>query len=115
MAIGERIKQLRVRANLTQTELAEKVGLTYIQIGRYETGKSNPSSDVLQKLAAVLEISADFLMNGDQSEALSAQFTDKDLLKQFKAVQLLSPEDKNVVKTLIDALITKRQLQTLAN
>lgn len=115
MAIGDRIKQLRVMANLTQTELAEKVGLTYVQIGRYETGKSNPSSDVLQKLAAVLETSADFLMNGDHSEALSAQFTDKDLLKQFKAVQLLSPEDKAVVKTLIDALITKRQLQNLAN
>lgn len=115
MAIGERIKQLRAVAGLTQTELAEKVGLTYVQVGRYETGKSKPSSEVLQKLAVALETSTDFLMNGDQSEAISAQFTDKDLLKQFKAVQLLSPEDKNVVKTLIDALITKRQLQSLAN
>ena len=115
MAIGERIKQLRTIAGLTQSELAEKVGLTYVQIGRYETGKSNPSSKVLQKLASTLETSADFLMSGDQGEAVSAQFTDKDLLKQFKAVELLSTEDKNVVKTLIDALITKRQVQALAN
>lgn len=86
-----------------------------MQIGRYETGKSSPSSKVLQKLAAVLETSAHFPMNGDQNEALSAQFNDKDLLKQFKGVQLLNPEDKNMVKTLIDAHITKRQLQTLAN
>ena len=115
MAIGERIKQLRTIAGLTQSELAEKVGLTYVQIGRYKTGKSNPSSKVLQKLATTLEASADFLMSGDQSEAVSAQFTDKDLLKKFKAVELLSTEDKNVVKTLIDALITKRQVQALAN
>jgi transcriptional regulator with XRE-family HTH domain len=115
MAIGERIKHLRTVAGLTQTGLAERVGLTYVQVGRYETGKSSPSSEVLQKLAAVLETTSDFLMNGDQGDAVSAQFSDKDLLKQFKAVEQLSSEDKNVVKTLIDALITKRQVQALAN
>ncbi|WP_202866516.1 helix-turn-helix domain-containing protein, partial [Flavobacterium cupreum] len=41
--ISERIKQLRTENNLTQSELAEKVGLTYVQIGRYEKGKSNLS------------------------------------------------------------------------
>jgi predicted transcriptional regulator len=38
--IGERIKEFRTTLKLTQSELAEKVGLTYIQIGRYETQKS---------------------------------------------------------------------------
>ena len=38
--------------------------LTYIQIGRYETQKSAPSSDLLQKLAAVFGFTADFLMIG---------------------------------------------------
>lgn len=115
MAIAERIKQLRTAVGFTQTELADKIGLTYVQIGRYETGNSSPSFEVLQKLASVFETTSDFLMNGSQDDAVSAQFSEKDLLKQFKAVELLSSEDKNVVKTLIDALITKRQVQALAS
>ena len=51
MSIGERIKDLRTQKKLTQSDLAKMVGLTYIQIGRYETEKSNPSSYILQKLA----------------------------------------------------------------
>jgi transcriptional regulator with XRE-family HTH domain len=34
--VGKRIKELRTRAGLTQSGLADKVGLTYVQIGRYE-------------------------------------------------------------------------------
>ena len=65
-SVNERIKQLRIDNNLTQSELAEKVGLTYVQIGRYEKGKSNPSADILQKLATALNTSTDYLMNGEK-------------------------------------------------
>jgi transcriptional regulator with XRE-family HTH domain len=114
MTVGERIKELRLQKKLTQTELAKLVGLTYIQIGRYETNKSNPSADVLRKLAAALDTTTDFLMKGTEDEAVAAQLTDKELLKQFKQVEQLSPEDKNLIKTFIDAFLTKRQIQQLA-
>jgi hypothetical protein len=51
---------------------------------------------------------------GSQDEAVAAQLADKELLKQFKEVELLSPEDKHLVKTFIDAFITKRHVQELA-
>ncbi|VXD14804.1 hypothetical protein [Marinoscillum sp. 108] len=53
-------------------------------------------------------------MNGSQDEVVSAQLTDKELLKQFKAVEQLDAEDKHLVKTFIDAFLTKRQVQKLA-
>ena len=115
MGIGERIKDLRTKKKLTQTELANLVGLTYIQIGRYETQKSNPSSGVLQKLANTLETTTDFLMNGSQDEIVATQLTDKELLKQFKQVEQLGADDKHLIKTFIDAFITKRQIQKLAH
>ncbi|MXV14158.1 helix-turn-helix domain-containing protein [Pedobacter sp. HMF7056] len=114
MNIGERIKELRTAKKLTQAELAAKVGLTYIQVGRYETQKSAPSSDVLQKLAQALDTTTDFLMMGSHDEAVAAQLTDKELLRLFKLVEQLSPEDKHLVKTFIDAFLTKRQIQELA-
>lgn len=66
---------------MIQSHLAEIVGLTYIQVGRYEKGKSNPSAEVLQKLAAA----TDFLMNG-RTEQVQAQLSYKELLKQFREV-----------------------------
>jgi transcriptional regulator with XRE-family HTH domain len=114
MAIGERMKELRNGKGFTQTELAKRVGLTYIQIGRYENGKSKPSSEVLQKIAGELDTTADYLMNG-MDDIVTTQLQDKELYGQFKAVEKLSSEDKHLVKTFIDAFITKREVQKLAN
>jgi hypothetical protein len=46
---------------------------------------------------------------------VAAQVTDKELLKQFKQVELFNQEDKHLIKTFIDAFITKRQIQQLAS
>lgn len=114
MNIGERIKELRTAKKLTQSKLAEMVGLSYIQVGRYETLKSNPSSDVLQKLATALGTTTDYLMRGDSDDFISTQLTDKELLDQFVQVEKLNKEDKHLIKTFIDAFLTKRQVQQLA-
>jgi transcriptional regulator with XRE-family HTH domain len=114
MEIGERIKELRTAKKLTQSALAKIVGLSYIQVGRYETQKSNPSSDVLQKLANALGTTTDYLMQGNTNDIISSQLMDKELLNQFKEVEKLNNDDKYLIKTFIDAFLTKRQLQKLA-
>jgi len=114
MSVGDRIKELRLQLRLTQSDLAKKVGLSYIQIGRYEKQKSKPSAEVLQKLADALNTSADYLMNGDSGQIASTKITDRDLLELFQAVNVLDDQDKNMVKTFLDALITKRKVQSLA-
>jgi hypothetical protein len=48
-----------------------------------------------------------------QDEAVAAQLTDRELLKQFREVEMLSPEEKHPVKTFIDAFLTKRHIQEL--
>jgi len=115
MSIGTRIRELRNQKRLKQTELGAIVGLTYVQIGRYELGKAEPSSNMLSKLAKALDTTADYLVNDDMNDAsVTAQLTDRELLKQFKEVELLNAEDKHLVKTFIDAFITKRHIQELA-
>lgn len=114
MDIGSRIKELRVAKKLTQTDLANKVGMSYIQIGRYEVSKSNPSAEVLQKIASALGTTTDYLMKGNNDDVVSAQLDDLELLNQFKEIEKLDKEDKYLVKTFIDAFITKRRVQQLA-
>lgn len=115
MKIGDRVKELRKQKKLTQAKLAELVNLTYIQIGRYEKHKSNPSADVLQRLADALETTADYLINGTSEQIVSTKVTDRDLINLFQAVEQLSMEDQNMVKTFLDALVTKRKVQLLAS
>ena len=114
MSIGQRIKELRKAQKLTQADLAAKVDLTYIQIGRYEQQKSKPSADVVRRLADVLGTTTDFLMNGDSKTVAASKITDRDLIELFAAVEELAPEDQSMIKTFIDALVTKRRVQQLA-
>jgi transcriptional regulator with XRE-family HTH domain len=110
---SERLRTLRKQKNLSQTELGQLAGLHYTHIGRFERGTSRPGSDTLRRLADALGVSGDYLLEGATEEAAKARFEDRELLKQFQEVERLPAEDKHVVKTLLDAFLTKKQLQTL--
>lgn len=113
-SVGQRIKELRTKLDFTQSELAEKIGMTYVQIGRYEKRGAMPSADVLKKLAEALNTTTDYLMSGSSDKVASEQLKDKELLTLFKAVATLDNEDKSMIKLFLDALVTKRKVQQLA-
>lgn len=56
MEMGERIKNARIAANITQAELAKRLGVAYQNIGQWESGKRNPKLDTLQKIAKALNV-----------------------------------------------------------
>lgn len=111
---AQRLRALRKNKNLSQTELGQLAGLHYTHIGRFERGTSRPSGDTLKRLADALGVTSDYLLDGAATEAAKARFEDRELLKQFQEVEQLPDEDKNVVKKLLDAFLTKKQLQALA-
>ena len=59
------IKQLREKRNLTQAELAEKIGVSSKTISKWETAKGLPDISLLQPLAQALNISVIELMSGE--------------------------------------------------
>lgn len=114
MSFAQRLKKTRIDKGLSQTELGNLAGIHYTQIGRYENKGSQPSADILSKLANALGVSSDFLTNGTTNEMAENALSDKELLNQFKAVEQMDDKDKGVIKMLIDAFITKRKIQHLA-
>lgn len=56
MALGEKIKEARKKAGLSQKELGEKIGVTQQAIGQFEKGASKPSIDTAQKIASALGV-----------------------------------------------------------
>jgi|TARA_B110000261_G_C13017127_1_gene330532 transcriptional regulator with XRE-family HTH domain len=115
MSFAERLKKKRLELGLSKTELAEKIDIHYSQVGRYENKGAMPSADVLGKLANALEVTSDFLTNGSSDNLANNTITDKELLNQFKAIEKMTPEDKNVIKILLDAFIVKKKIQGLAS
>lgn len=63
---GMTIKQLREQQDLTQAELADRVGVSSKTIFKWETAKGLPDIALLQPLARALNISVIELMNGQQ-------------------------------------------------
>lgn len=60
------IRQLREMRNLTQADLAERIGVSSKTISKWETAKGLPDISLLQPLAQALGISVIELMNGQQ-------------------------------------------------
>ena len=61
-SIGDRLRTLRESKGMTQDDLAEVTGMNRVTIAKYETGKIEPKSKSLSKLAAALDVSTDFLI-----------------------------------------------------
>ena len=62
---GTTIRQLREARNLTQAELAQKIGVSSKTVSKWETAKGLPDISLLQPLAQALGISLIELMNGE--------------------------------------------------
>lgn len=62
---GKKIKQLRIKNNLTQKEFANKLGVTYQAVSKWETGKNMPDILLLQEISKLLNINIDELLTGN--------------------------------------------------
>lgn len=72
MTTGARIKQARLAAGLTQTELADKIGVKFSAIHKYETGMvKNLKRDTIAALARALDVKPSWLMCMDDPEQVS--------------------------------------------
>lgn len=59
---GNVLKTLRLRNNMTQAQLSQKLDLTKSVISAYETGLRLPSYDVLIHIAQIFNVSTDYLL-----------------------------------------------------
>lgn len=60
--VHDRIKELRIAANMTQEELAAKMCATKGAVGNYETGKRTPNLEVLEAIADIFNVEIDYLV-----------------------------------------------------
>ena len=61
----ENLKRLRTSCNLTQKEMADKLGMNQQTYANYETGRREPDFDTLKEIASYFNVSIDFLLDID--------------------------------------------------
>jgi transcriptional regulator with XRE-family HTH domain len=102
MAFSQRLAAFRKARGLTQQELAEKVGVRVLQISRYENGSSQPTLDVIRKMAMALQVTSDEIIFDKHERG-----PEDDLKIKFEAVTQLDTREKEVIKELIDGMLIK--------
>lgn len=103
--ISQNIKRLRLAANISQSELARRIGITPAAISYYENnGDRTPSIYILCELAKVFRVSIEELTGIKElsSEAFSEA---KAFFSQFGQINNLSEENQQLVKTLVNNLL----------
>lgn len=67
---GNTLKILRLQNNMTQAQLAQKLGLTKSVISAYETSLRLPSYDVLIHIAKIYNVSTDYLLGVERKQQI---------------------------------------------
>ena len=65
MSIGNKLAEARRAANLTQEQLAERLGVTRQAVSRWESDAAYPETDKIVRMARLLNVSCDYLLRDD--------------------------------------------------
>ena len=110
MNFNLRLKQLRQRHKLTQSELADILGLKPTAISNYESKRNEPSFDKLIALSNYFDVSCDYLLGiSDAYLPVGGEVLDKDIVDFFNLYQQLSPESASELKSYVEYLIYKQE------
>ena len=80
MTIGERIREERNRLHITQKELGDMVAVSNKTISSYESDRTEPDYQTVQKLSKVFNVSCEYLLNGSNGSNTDASRRGIDLL-----------------------------------
>ena len=111
---AQRLKELRKKNNMTQVQLADKLGVSKGTVAMWETGHRSPSVEMILKLSDVFNRNMEYILGHSDDEAPS-QFTHSqvrdfelngmkiDLYQIAMRYFALDEYGKKTIKTLIDA------------
>lgn len=97
--IGKNIKELRIKNNMTQQDLAKIVGLTATGISYWESGKANPDVQSINKLADFFNVSIDYIYGKKDLEV------DEEMNILFRKASKLDEKKKESLKGILSASI----------
>lgn len=94
--ISEKIKQLRLSTNKTQSDIAKELGITRSSVNAWEMGISIPSTSYIIELAKLFGVSTDCLLGLDKNSMVNVDgLSDDEIAAVVKIINCLKNKDKN--------------------
>ena len=106
MSVGEKIRELRIEKDLLQRELAAIIHIAANTLSQFESGKANPSYDVLISIADFFEVSTDYLLGREDD------FGVINIPVKEKTADVLSTEERELLN-IFKNLSSNHALQVL--
>ncbi len=105
IAIGNFIEKKRKEQNLTQAQLAEKLGVSNKTVSKWENGKCMPDYGVIQPLCTELGVTVSELMDGEEQAQDSIRaYDDEQILDLIKRTQALESQRETLVGIILIAM-----------
>lgn len=107
-----RLRARRTARGLTQTRLAELLGMPARSYNRWERGGHVPHLAMAVKIADILQVSLDELV-GRSNTTSEVAIRNADLHQLVQVVDVLPDDDQRALITVMDGLVKKAQLNKL--
>ena len=105
--IGARIARLRRDKGMTQTELAEALGVSQPVVSDYENDVIKVSGETVIQLAQVLGSSADEILGLEKLARTTTAIKNRRLYRQLQSIDRLPKRDQQALLRTIDAFLSK--------
>lgn len=109
MTIKTTLREYRKEKGLSQTELADKIGVSQNTISSWETGRTEPSMRDIKALCNVLDLSVDHLSGAKAREV--GEISYEDVLVKVRSLNL--EELKELLHIVRDTIATKEEIERL--
>lgn len=105
-ALGKKIRTIRTKKGFSQSDLAERLNVSYQQIQKYESGKSSISLDRLIDISAALEVRPEALLVEENAKGYGTDNTILNLSSEERRIidLLRSIDNRQVIAGLITQL-----------
>ena len=125
MAFSDKLKKLRMKKGMKQSELADILHLRQSSISDYENNRSTPNPETIKKIAEYFNVSANYLLDISDKNDTKLDSTIKETIEELKnedtllfmgkngdideeTARLLKIAMKNAIKTVDD--MTKKEI-----
>jgi transcriptional regulator with XRE-family HTH domain len=112
VSLPERIRTLRTEHSWSQGQLAEHIDAEQAQVSRYESGRAVPSLATIVRLAEAFGVCTDYLLVDDAPRRPFRSAEDA-LGDQLATIAELSDDDRAMLLSFLDALVTRTRLKRL--